>query len=285
MADLSDVENALVAAITAAVYPSGTGTAPSYGAQTRIYRGWPDARALDADLKNGIVNISVFSKRGMTRNTTRLPRNWHSNGPKPVPTITVTYTPTTVTFGGVAGTGNLCGVRYSGQTHAYAAPATATPAEVATALGAEIAGATVSGSTITLPTASYDTLGRVVGNGGSVIRETRRQLQEFLVTCWCNTPTQRDAVSSLVDGTLAPINWLPLADGTTGWFKYADTFVDDAPTKEALWRRDLFYTVEYGTTQVMTAAQMLFGSGITLTTQANGTNGVVTTSTVTLEPQ
>jgi hypothetical protein len=136
-----------------------------------------------------------------------------------------------------------------------------------------------------LPAAKDDTLGRVVSNSGSAIRETRRQLQEFLVTVWCNTPSQRDAVSSLVDGTLAPINWLPLADGTTGWLKYADTFVDDAPTKETLWRRDLFYTVEYGTTQVRPVTQMLFGIIPSITTQAQGPDGVVTTSTVTLEPQ
>ena len=79
MADESDVAAALVSAIEAAVYPNGLiGNPPLsvIGAPGRIYRGWPNGVALDADLAAGVFNISVFAKPGMERNTTRFPPVW-----------------------------------------------------------------------------------------------------------------------------------------------------------------------------------------------------------------
>jgi hypothetical protein len=284
VADLSDVENALVAAITAAVYPNGTGTPPTYGAATKIYRGWPNARALDLDLAAGVVNISVFPKRGMTRNTTRWTRHVFDNpAGNPAATLSVTYTESTVTFAGGGTVTNLAGIRYKGAAYIILVPASDGATYAAAQLAAQIAGATASGGEVILPAASSDTLARVAGPS-SVMRYTRRQIQEFSVVCWCSTPTQRDAVCGLVDDTLAAIDWIPLADSTMGWIKYVDTFVDDAPTKETLWRRDLFYSVEYSSTQTVPATRMLFG-GVTLIPQLQGNGAVVNLGTLALSPQ
>ncbi len=43
MADQSDVETALVALASAALYPNGTEAASVPGVNCRIYRGWPRA--------------------------------------------------------------------------------------------------------------------------------------------------------------------------------------------------------------------------------------------------
>ena len=60
MADISDVENALVAAISAALYPNGAGGASAAGLPCRIYRGWPNGRALDDDLAGGVASVTIF---------------------------------------------------------------------------------------------------------------------------------------------------------------------------------------------------------------------------------
>lgn len=283
MADISDVENALVTAIEAAVYPNGTGQPSAIGAPCRVYRGWPVAPALDADLAAGVVNISVVPGT-RTQNTTRFPLEWETIS-LPVPTITVATVPPTVTFGGVAGAGNLCGIRANGTAYAYAAAPTDMPQAVAAALAAQIPSATASGPAVTISGAA-DLLGRVVGIG-TALMETRRQDQNFSVTCWCPTPASRDIAGSVVDSSLAALvatqagsGSLTLADGTGGLLRYSGVALNDEPSKDALWRRVLVYSVEYPTTRTMTAAEMLFGLGST-TVMVEG----VATVTTNWEPQ
>ena len=194
----------------------------------------------------------------MSRNTTRYPESWQQVVVPP-PTITVSTTATSVTFGGLAGPGNLCGIKANGIGYAYAATATDGPTAVAAALQALVPGATGTGATVNV-TPATGLLGRVVGTG-TVLEETRRQVQGFLVTCWCPSPDSRDVVAGVVDSALAPIRFLTLADGTGGRLKYQSTFVTDTPSKDALWRRDLVYAVEYPTTLSTSAPVMLWGVG------------------------
>lgn len=280
MADVSDVEASLVTLISEAVYPDGTDQQSAVGAPVRVYRGWPNASKLDTDLAAGIVNITVFPQNGQTRNTTRFPLAWQTVA-IPTPTIQVSTASGRVTFGGVAGAGNLCGIRSNGVAYAYAAGMTDTPSTIAAALGAQIPGATVSGPVV-LSNAG-DLLGRVVGNGATQIQETRRQTQLFLISMWCPSPPLRDLVGSTVDGFLAPIEFIPLSDGTGGRLIYRNSFTNDVPTKDALWRRDLTYSVEYGTTRKQTASEMLWGLGSTVV-QVETATGPVEIATVNWEP-
>ena len=72
----SDAENALVQLAAAALYPNGVDAASVIPATIRLYRGWPNATALDADLAAGRVNVTVFPVPGATRNTTRYSPDW-----------------------------------------------------------------------------------------------------------------------------------------------------------------------------------------------------------------
>ena len=63
MADQSDVEIALVNVVAAALYPDGTDKFSVPGPDCRIYRGWPNSAALDADLAAGKINVTVFPGR------------------------------------------------------------------------------------------------------------------------------------------------------------------------------------------------------------------------------
>lgn len=256
MADLSDVETALVRAIVAAVYPTGTSQPSRTGVPTKVYRGWPNAAKLDEDIEAGRLNVSVFPRSGMSRNTTRYQQEWRGCLPPP-PTVTATPSGNTVIIGGTTGTAQTAGIMLFGTAYIHPVSPTDTPATIASALAALIPGASASGSTVTVP-ASPDLRARCGGFGTATL-ETRRQEQGFQVTVWCPTQALRDSASSLVDTALSRIRFLTFPDGTHGRLQYETTVVSDEATKGAIWRRDLMYSVEYGTTIQELAAAMLFG--------------------------
>ena len=72
MANQADVEAALVRLATNALYPNGPDQCSALGTTFRIYRGWPQAAGLVADLAEQCVNISVFSVAGSHRKCTQI---------------------------------------------------------------------------------------------------------------------------------------------------------------------------------------------------------------------
>ena len=264
MADQFDVENAIVAAITATLYPNGA-TAPSVigsGAVTiRVYRGWPVSAALHADLADGIVNVSVFPS-GEPRDTSRYPTNWNVTTAT-TPTLTVSVAATAVTFDGTTAAGQMAGIALDGDTYIYPVQAGDTTALVAAALAAQITAAgrlvQIAGATVTIPSAMK--LFARVEQSQNAYRETRRQRQSFRVSCWCPEPLLRDQVVSAIDAAMAGTSFLPLADGTSARITLAGGATIDQSENASLYRRDVIYAADYATT--LTAAQpaMVFGTG------------------------
>ena len=261
MADESDVETALVSLTSAALYPNGT-TSPSVpGPDCRIYRGWPNSAALDTDLAAGRINVTVFPVPGHARTTTRYTQR-RSGGPT-APSLTVSVSGTSATFGGSGGPGQLAGILINGQggqSYAYRTQAGDDPALVAGNL-ATLARATsivqVSGSTLSIPGAN-GLIARIVADG-SAEQEVRRQEQDFRVTCWCPTPAFRDATAISIDIALAQLTFITLPDGSMGKLTYAGTTVFDQSQDALLYRRDLLYQVEYPTILFTLQPAMLFG--------------------------
>ena len=262
----SDVETTLIKLAAAALYPDGTSAPAAIPATIRLYRGWPNQTALDADLAAGLVNVTVFPVPGATQNTTRYMPDWF---PDPVtPALTVFVTGTTVTFGGVASLGQLAGVLVDGVSYVHRTVAGDTPALVAATLAAAIHPSRIvltSGASLTIPSAST-LVGRTAADATSA-QELRRQRQEFRLTAWCPTPDLRDAACEAIDVAYAATPFLTLPDGTAARLRFAATTTFDSRQDAALYRRDLLYTVEYPTTQVATEPSMLFGTlGIGATT-------------------
>lgn len=264
MADQSDVENALVTAITATLYPNGATQASSIAAGTvtiRIYRGWPVAAALHADLTSGIVNVSVFPA-GEPRETTRYPATWQVITAS-LPTLTVFVEQASVTFGGTTAAGQMAGLAVNGETYVYLVQTGDTTALVAAALAAQLIAAgllvQITGATLTVPGVAQ-LLARVE-QAQTAYRETRRQRQSFRVSCWCSEPLLRDQVAGTIDAALANTAFLTLADGTAARITLAGGATIDQAENAALYRRDLIYAADYATT--LTAAQpaMVFGTG------------------------
>lgn len=258
MADQSDVEAALVTQLSSILYPSGTSAGSVTGSDCRIYRGWPNSAALDTDLRAGIVNVTVFPGPGPGRITTRYLQQWQAT--QPVPTLTASVSGASVTFAGTAGTGQIAGLRVNGQTYAYVLVDGDTPQSVAANLAA-LARADVivlmSSATLTIPGA-YALDARVVAQA-EALNQIRRQCHALRVTCWCPTPSARDAAAIAIDHGLAQISFLDLSDGTQAHMVYDGTIVFDHSQDALLYRRDLMYTVEYPTILSAVQPAMLWG--------------------------
>ena len=253
MAELADIESVLVATIAQAVYPNGTAGASATGTPARIYRGWPIPNQLDADLKAGTVNISVYPL-DQERNLTKNPLDWIEVA-LPEVYLTLTVAGNTVTVGGMVTCPLNASVTVNGTAYAYPLQATDTPTSVATALSALIGpGSSSSGPVITIPNA---TISAAVGAVGGIVQEIRRQIKSFRISLWCSSPPIRDAMASAVDSALAQLSFVNLPDGTSGRILYVNTHIDDAPQKALLFRRDFVYSVEYSTTNTTLGAAIV----------------------------
>jgi hypothetical protein len=262
MADLSDVEATLVGIITGAAYPNGT-TEPSAlsgAVPVKVGRGWPLKDALQADLAAGVANVSVFSQPGAERNTTRFSRAWRQLTAAD-PTITLTLTDTTVSLGGSVSPPQNIAVITAGVAYVYAIQAGDSLSTIASALAALVPGASSTGPVLTAPNAAE--LNAHVGGQGSMIRELSRQERLWMISIWCQTPTQRDVVAPFVDTALKGLGlanereFIALPDGSFGRLLYVRSAVIDRDELVGSYRRDLIYSVEYPTTETQGVPQIV----------------------------
>jgi hypothetical protein len=82
---------------------------------------------------------------------------------------------------------------------------------------------------------------------GSVnyFQEIQRRKRDFQITVWASTHDLRDPVAKAIDSALANINVLPVSDGSSAILRYSTSTQDDSNQKQGVYRRDLFYSVEY----------------------------------------
>jgi hypothetical protein len=114
VADLADVERALVGIAAGALFPT-TYVPGAYGTSVagticKIYRGWPTQESLVADMVAGKVHVSVFPEAGMTRNVSR----WWPEADQVgtvSPTISTSVAGSVVTLAGTITAGNVVGIQ------------------------------------------------------------------------------------------------------------------------------------------------------------------------------
>ncbi|MBB3175393.1 hypothetical protein FHR90_003248 [Endobacter medicaginis] len=249
---LAAVESALVAAVENALRGA-------VQVKCRVYRGWPVSDALEKFTQAGGCDISVYSRPGMSRNTTRYPVAWQQLS-SVAPTLTITTDGNTITLAGASGTAQNVGAVIAGERYVYAAGPTDNAVTAAAGLAALIPDAAVAGAVITVPGVQQV----AVGAFGTVSSEVRREWQELSVIIWAPTPDVRDAVSGVLDLALAQLPWLQLPDGTTARLLYRGQRTDDLPQKAALWRRDMNYGVEFGVSAQAQAAEALFSPAVSV---------------------
>jgi len=259
VADLTDVQDALVALIAAALYPNGTDQPSAVSVPVIVYAGWPQASQLDADLAaipagNGRIHVTVFATK-TERNTTRYPTT-PQDATVVDPTLTLTIAGQTVTIGGTVFTPQNVALLIDKLAYTYAIQANDTLDSIAAALAMQIPGASSAGHVITIASGSIIRAARAGGSGTS-ISEVRRQMRLFQITIWADTPDNRKAVAKLVDPMLSNQEFITLADGTGARIIYQSSCDDDMPQKANAYRRDLLYQVEYATTLEIDSTQVV----------------------------
>lgn len=276
MADLSDVSDALVSFITGVVYPSGTGqpsaVAVNYGSGAvavpiAVFPGWPLPAQLDADMAANKIDVSVFP-----REEHLLPLTFADpdDAVLPVPTLTLTLNGQQVTVGGTitATPQNAC-VMANGKPYIYqtvqADTLTAVAAVLAALIAVDLPGTTSAGPVLTLPALAHGIRVRA-GTQVSVLSEVRRQNRAYQITVWANRYDARDSAAKLIDvplsGQIAAHGQrtalrLTMPDGSTAIVRYQRSHQEDGVQKQVIYRRDLFYTVEFVTTAADIETQIL----------------------------
>ncbi|MGH6971164.1 MAG: hypothetical protein ACREEQ_06090, partial [Caulobacteraceae bacterium] len=232
------------------------------GCPARIERGWPNAVALDADLRAGVLNVTVYSHGASERNTTRFPAQWQAATVNPT-TFALSQSGQTITVGGAGPSifypQNLA-VPIGAKAYFYQTIAGDTAASVAAALAAvleaALGGVSVTGAAIALP-AEAEVMALRVGAGGPMTREVSRQSRLFQIAFWAFSPQVRDGACAAVKPVLDGLEFLTLADGSAARLIYESSYETDAPEKELLYRRDLVYEVEWATFETGEATQIV----------------------------
>ena len=259
MADQSDVENAIADLAANALYPEGAEAASLPGPPCRVYRGWPNPIALNADLASGRINVTIFAGNAAPRLVTHFAEEWLST--PTVPPLLVSISNASVTFTGDATPGQLVGIRVDGQPYTYRTRENDSPALIAATLAVQIRVTRI----VHLHAASFDIPGatdlvaRIVADSVA-LKEIRRQRLALRISCWCPSPITRDATAAAIDAALAITPFIPLSDGSRGRLIFAGGAVQDQSENASLYRRDLLYDVEYATTLTQLQPSMLFGS-------------------------
>ncbi|MCK4121400.1 hypothetical protein HFK83_03320 [Ralstonia pseudosolanacearum] len=255
MADITDVSSVLMTTIAGIVYPNGTSQPSITGAAVAVLIGWPDAVQLRADLAANKVNVSIFPQPNMLRIIDSAMSDW-STPSAPVNTITLTLSGQAVTVGGTVSTPQNAALVVDNKAYVYAVQAGDTLAGIATALAALVnvdQTATAAGAVVTIPGAKY--ISPRVGGQGVAVRETRRQEQGYQITVWANCFDQRDPIAAAIDSALSGIPHLTLADQSAA-LRFKNSRQDDSQQKEGIYRRDLFYAVEFSTFASQTLTQI-----------------------------
>lgn len=260
MPDQSEVEQALCNTIGAALYPNGTGSPSAITAPVRVARGWPIPDGLKADLKAGKVTVTVFSRNGVERNTTRYPREAQEVPGSRLPhTLTAIVAGNQVTIGGTVASPQNVLVVTRAQSFSYAVQPGDTLTTIATGLALLIAaaypGTTNAGPVITV-SGHPGILQARVATSARVITELKRQDKSFQISLWCPTPVLRDAAAKIIDPALAEITFLAFPDGSCGFVHYERSISLDTAEAEGSYRRDLFYWVEYPTVRTDAAFEI-----------------------------
>ena len=260
MADLSDVENALAGQVVTALYPNGVESESVSGKLCRIYRGWPTAASLNADLAAGVVNVTVFPALAAAADDA--PPAYF-----PVPHVTATQAGfeaavngERIIITGAPSANEAIGVLIDGVPYSYRVLAGDSTESIAANLGAAVRlnrFVTIEHSTIIVPGAR--SLRAQVAGVNAVSWGARRQRRNIQIICWCPDPLTRDLIARAIDAKLATQVFIDLADLTTAHIRYVSTQIFDQSQTSLLYRRDLLYGFDYTLIVESTVPTMLFG--------------------------
>lgn len=92
---------------------------------------------------------------------------------------------------------------------------------------------------------------------GKAVRELRRQIKDFQITIWAPTPQLRAKVGAAIDAALSEECHIDLGDCAPAQMFCARQFDSDTAENWHIYRRDLIVSVNYATTQVISAPEVI----------------------------
>ncbi|MCC3246681.1 hypothetical protein LG047_15375 [Methylocystis sp. WRRC1] len=266
MADLSDVTAAILDLAVAAVYPNGTGQPSVSSTPVRLFEGWPIADQLDLDLQgkqldasgavvsNGvgpIANVSVFPMQGTSQTFQILDKPYQIVPPAYGLTSSVASGVMTIT--GTPTQGEFVTIVVDGR-YGYSRGG-ATAAEICAALLADVQvdfpSASASGNTLTIP--GVESIEVRHGAPATMGQVTHRQRHTIIVTVWAPSNDLRKALGAAIDQKIKANLRLTLPDTSQAICVYDRTIQTDNFETMQVYRRDLYYAVEYATLETWTA--------------------------------
>ncbi len=269
MATIDDVEQGVCSALAGVLFPgqaylagavatctmpwNGANGAPNYSIPAKLYVGEPVTAGLEADILAGVSNIGVMRVAGATRDVTQFSPYWTRTSSH-VPTLLAVGGDGSVTFGGVAGAGQVVGITAGGVCYAYRTSSNDSPATVAAAFATLIPDALATGAVLTA--SSVKTV-NVVADQTAFWQtgQNETQLQVAIIAvpfAGAAGPLVRAALTRSVyavecatrpNGSLT--RFIGLADGTTAQIMGSDERDDDTVRRDDMWRRWITFRVTY----------------------------------------
>jgi hypothetical protein len=86
--------------------------------------------------------------------------------------------------------------------------------------------------------------------------EIARQEKQIQISIWADSPANRTAIGKVIDPALKALTFISLPDYSFGRIRSVGQREFDTLQKQAIYRRDLIFTVEYATTQVRVDTQI-----------------------------
>jgi hypothetical protein len=278
MASIDDVMTAMVDQIALLLTAKGEEELlPDY----RVYMGWPHPEELARDLTNKVVNISVYTDEIGEK----LKDSFIMTGIEvepPVVNLTATQSAAklrngaplvaasaTITLAGSVNNGvfTLFKLTLADGLTSYYASYKPIPGDtltnVAAGLTAAINASTPMNTYVTaasvgaVVTVTANVLGEAgnlialdfsIGGEGKMVGETRRQSSIFEVHVWAYDHPSRRLISDIIDNGFAQVHFLCFPDHSAGRLTYSRSKQTDAELRHGIYRRMLYYRVEYGRT-------------------------------------
>lgn len=245
MADISDISAAMLTIANGAVYPNGTGQPSVTSAPVKLFEGWPNADALNTDIAAGTANVSIFPLASAGAQVFQILNEPYIITP-PAYGLTPTLSGQKITLNGTPTNGEFLTV-IADYRHIYSrngASATAICSALATDAQADYPSASASGNTLTIPAQDFTLR---LGAPATMGQVTHRQRQTVIITVWAPDPATRNTLASAIDVVMKENLRITMPDTSQAVLTYDRTIITDSWEAMTVYRRDLYYTVEYAT--------------------------------------
>lgn len=254
MASVDDVLRFLAKRVTNTIYLGGTALPGIVNAPVKICPGWPAPALLQHDVSAGGVHVSVWPLPTERKVNTSLGRPYHVVS-KGKPTLQITVNGNALVLSGVASA--LTNVRLSidGQVFFFHFRAGTTAEKASISIVRRLPRAITVLSRVIVPLASEMRV--QVTTAGTAVRELHRQVREFQITVWAPSPHLRNRTGAAIDSALSDQCHIDLGDGAPAQMLYVRQFDSDTAENWHVYRRDLIFSVNYATTQVISAPEVI----------------------------